>query len=279
MTVGQPNTHPQSRDAVQWELVDEGWGHAAPEAATLYEPANAREYVAVHHRLDVGDDDLLDVGCGSGLALELATLRGARAHGIDASQRLIDIAQDRCPTADLRVGDMQQLPWNDDSFDVVTSFRSIWATTPAAIDEAYRVLRPGGKFAFTVWGDVFSSPHSWALAPFLLAAPEQVDHQAALLGYGDPGVAYAALEHAGFVDIDVLDVPFAWEFPDPATFARALASTGPAYEAICNVGDEAFLDTATAGATAHERAGLPLRAELPVIGYTARTPTGEPHLH
>jgi len=102
-------------------VVDEGWGRKAVEFATLCEPTNCREYVALHHRLDVGAGDrLLDVACGAGLAVELASLRGARCAGIDASPRLIAVARDRSPDADLRVGDMQALPWADEAFDVVT---------------------------------------------------------------------------------------------------------------------------------------------------------------
>jgi hypothetical protein len=44
------------------------------------------------------------------------------------------------------------------------------------------------------------------------------------------------LARCGFVDIERVCVPFAWEFADPETYARTLASTGPAYEAILNVG-------------------------------------------
>ena len=57
----------------QWAMVDEGWGRKAVEFATLSEPGNCREYVAVHHRFGVAAADrLLDVACGSGLAVQLA---------------------------------------------------------------------------------------------------------------------------------------------------------------------------------------------------------------
>ena len=112
---------------MSWQLVDEGWGRRAVEFATLTEPANCREYTAVHHRLGVSERDrLLDVACGSGLAIELANIRGATCAGIDASHRLVKVAQDRSPASDIRVGDMEELPWDADSFDVVTSFRGIW---------------------------------------------------------------------------------------------------------------------------------------------------------
>jgi uncharacterized peroxidase-related enzyme len=76
--------------------VDEGWGRKAVDFATLSEPGNCREYVAVHHRLGVdAGDRLLDLACGSGLAVELARLRGASCSGIDASARLVAVARDR----------------------------------------------------------------------------------------------------------------------------------------------------------------------------------------
>ena len=102
----------------QWVVVDEGWGRKAVDFATLSEPGNCREYVAVHHRLGVdAGDRLLDVACGAGLAVELAGLRGAYCSGIDASARLVAVARDRNPGCDIRVGDMHALPWDPASFE------------------------------------------------------------------------------------------------------------------------------------------------------------------
>jgi SAM-dependent methyltransferase len=254
-----------------WRGVDEGWGRAAADFATLSEPANCREYVAVHHLLEVGDGDrLLDVACGSGLAIELAGLRGAVCAGIDASTRLIAIARDRSPDADIRVGDMHALPWDAGSFDVVTSFRGVWGTTPDAVTEIYRVLTPGGRLGITVWGHIKASPGAWALSPFRLADPPAVANQAAMVALGRPGAGEELLTRAGFVDVRRVDVPFAMEFADPETYARAVAATGPAHEAILAVGEHAFRDAAVRIATERVRSGLPLRAEIALTGYLAR---------
>jgi SAM-dependent methyltransferase len=255
----------------QWLAVDEGWGRKAVDFATLSEPANCREYVALHQQLAIADgDEVLDMACGSRLAIELARARGATCAGIDASDRLAVIARDRNPGSDVRVGDMNRLPWADGSFDVVTSFRGIWGTTPHAVSEAGRVLRPGGRLGITVWGHLKASTGAWALSPFRLAAPPKVENQAAMVALGRPGVGEQALTDSGFREVHRLDVPFAWEFSDPDMYARALISTGPAYEAIQNVGEDEFYRAAVQTAREQLREGLPLRAEILVVGYVAR---------
>jgi SAM-dependent methyltransferase/alkylhydroperoxidase family enzyme len=260
-----------------WRQVDEGWGRRAVEFAALCEPTSCREYVAMHHRLGVGARDrLLDVACGAGLAVELAGLRGARCAGIDASPRLLAVAQDRSPDADLRVGDMNALPWEDESFDVVTSFRGIWNTTPQAVAEVHRVLVPGGRVGISVWGHIKASPGAWALAPLALATPSKVQNQAAMVALGRPGAGEALLESAGFTDIERVDIPFVFELADPDAYARALATTGPAFEAIQAVGEAAFLEAAREAARERVREGLPLRAHIAEVGYLAAKPARRP---
>jgi SAM-dependent methyltransferase len=172
------------------------------------------------------------------------------------------------------VGDMHDLPWDDGSFDVVTSFRGVWGPTPDAVREIYRVLAPGGRLGLTVWGHIKVSPGAWALSPFRLADEPSVANQAAMVALGRPGVGEELLCGHDFVDVQRVDVAFACEFPDPPTYARALASTGPAYEAIRTVGEQAFHDAAVRVAEEQVRAGLPLRARIAVTGYLARKPAG-----
>jgi SAM-dependent methyltransferase len=253
---------------LQWETVDEGWGRRAVDFAALCEPHSCREYVAMHRRLGLGDGiRLLDVACGSGLSIELARIHGAVCSGIDASQRLVDVACYRNPDCDIRVGDMQALPWDDASFDLVTSFRGIWGTTPEAVDEVHRVLVPGGRFAMTVWGDVKKSPGGWMMTPFRWAKPDKVQHQSDMVALGRPGVGEAFLADRGFDIGERFEVPFVIEFPDPETYARGLSSTGPSYEAIQEVGEAEFLARMEAHAAGHVHDGLPLRGEIQLFGY------------
>ena len=207
------------RRVSQWEMVDEGWGRRAVDFAALCEPHSCREYVAVHHRLGItGGQHLLDVACGSGLAIELARIQGAICAGIDASQRLVAVARDRNPDSDIRIGDMEALPWDDETFDIVTSFRGIWGTTPTAVDEVHRVLVPGGRFAMTVWGDVKKSTGGWMFVPFRWATESKVRHQADMVALGRPGIGEAFLAERGFDVAERFEVPFVIEFPDPNAY-------------------------------------------------------------
>ena len=79
----------------------------------------------------------------------MASRRGAEVHGLDASGRLLAIASARTPDGDFRHGDMHDLPWDDETFDAVTSFWGIWGANDQAVGEAGRVLKPGGTLALT----------------------------------------------------------------------------------------------------------------------------------
>jgi len=136
----------------------------------------------------------------------------------------------------------------------------------------HRVLVPGGRVGLTVWGHIKASPGAWALAPFALAAAPKVQNQAAMVALGRPGAGEALLQAAGFTDVERVDIPFVWEFADPQAYARAMASTGPAFEAIQTVGEDSFEQAAVELAQERIRDGLPLRAPIAVVGYLARKP-------
>jgi hypothetical protein len=93
-----------------------------------------------------------------------------------------------------------------------------------------------------------------------------------MVALGRPGAGAEPLARHGFEDVERFTVPFAWEFLDPESYARALASTGPAYEAIQAVGEDEFILRGVEVARGHVREGLPLRAPIDVVGYVARKP-------
>src|ERR1700747_1596936 len=96
------------------------WG-ARPADWALSEDQQTPTYEAALARTDLQPgQSVLDIGCGVGAFLRLVTRRGARAFGIDASEALVELARERLPDTDLRVGEMESLPYEDDTFDLVT---------------------------------------------------------------------------------------------------------------------------------------------------------------
>ena len=196
----------------------------------------------MHHGLGPGTR-LLDIACGSGYAASVAAGRGATVAGLDASEALIAIARARTPGGDFRVGDMFALPFEDDCFDVATSFNGIWKGCEDALREAGRVVRPGGLAGFSFWG----SPKRLGLLPFFatmveLSPPGHVD---ATLNQGDtgrPSVAEQMLAGAGLEFVARGAAQVVNEWPDVDLAVRALASGGPSWPALQAVGYDRFAE-------------------------------------
>lgn len=137
------------------------WG-ARPDDWALTEDLQLPTYEAALERtgLEPGAR-VLDIGCGVGTFLRLVAERGAEPHGIDASEALIAFARGRLPDADLRSGEMEDLPWEDNTFDLVTGFNSFFFANDmvAALREARRVAMPGAPIVIQVWAHT-SAPTS-----------------------------------------------------------------------------------------------------------------------
>jgi ubiquinone/menaquinone biosynthesis C-methylase UbiE len=98
--------------------------------------------------------DLLDIGCGTGLFIEKCTSNGGIAVGLDISKGMIQQARRRCKNTEFVVGTGETLPFDDCSFNVITSLLafSYFKHPQAMLDEAYRVLKPGGTIAICTLG-------------------------------------------------------------------------------------------------------------------------------
>jgi len=229
------------------------WGQRARDWADIAEQAErpwlGPAYELVLERLEVGaGTDVLDVGCGAGRFLRLATDRGANASGIDATPELLAIARERVPEADLRNGDMQFLPFDDASFDVVTGFNSFFyaADVVAALREAARVLRPDGSLALTAFGrhkEQESAPLFDYLGPLMPKPALEGDEPAE----GEPGVIEHLLEEAGLATVDAGYLKITEEHPDLETFLRELMAVGPVRLAVQSSGEEAVRAALTDG--------------------------------
>jgi ubiquinone/menaquinone biosynthesis C-methylase UbiE len=131
------------------------WGSRAQDWTRCGEPAWHEVFTAVLDQARIGEGTRhLDIGCGAGGTLVLSRQRGAIVAGFDAAENLAAIARERVPGAEILVGDMEDLPFADQSFDAVTGINvfQFASDVTKAFAEAARVTRPGGTVTMLVWG-------------------------------------------------------------------------------------------------------------------------------
>jgi len=195
------------------------WALSEDQQLPTYEAA--LEHVSLEPRSRV-----LDVGCGAGSFLRLVAERGGAPHGIDASESLIAFTRDRLPDADLRAGEMENLPWEDDTFDLVTGFNSFFFANDmvAALREAGRVTKPGAPVVIQVWGahERCDLEAMKAVArPFFPPRPADAPADPDL---SQPGLLRDLVTKAGLEAGHEFDATWALVYPDDETLGRALVA-------------------------------------------------------
>ena len=168
-------------------------------------------------------DLVLDVACGYGNTAITARMMGAKVTGIDITPKLLALAKEEEKIAGIngiewREGDVENLPFEDESFDVVLStFGHIFAPNQdLAGKEIIRVLKKGGRLGFTSWppelavgklSEIVSKynplPSSEAFSPYNWGEPEKVKQ---LL----PGIKDIFFER-GTINIPVLSPNHYWQ--------------------------------------------------------------------
>jgi len=218
------------------------WGARARDWAELQESMTRPVYDAVFERTGVGaQTNYLDVGCGSGLAAQLAAERGAKVSGVDAAENLLAIAQSRVSAGQFRVADLEELPFADHTFDVVTGFNSFqYAGNPdAALAQAKRVAKSAGAVVIVTWGE----PEGMQFATFTSALKSLLPPPPP----GTPGPFALSDEHAlrefatkaDLEPMEVFDVDSPFHYADLSTALRGLMSSGNAIRAAELSSDDA----------------------------------------
>jgi len=196
----------KQRHAVMW-----GAGPFEVIAPTL-----AEMHEAIVAAADAGEDDAwLDVGSGTGELAFLAAATGASVRGCDLSPVLVETAKRQAAERGLEipfeVGDAESLPYDDGSFDVVSSsVGAIFAPDHArTAEELGRVCKQGGRLVLTAWtaegriGDFFRVIASYS--------PPPVEGAGAPTQWGDAAYCEALLGPHFELEIQSLNTP--WTAP------------------------------------------------------------------
>jgi 2-polyprenyl-3-methyl-5-hydroxy-6-metoxy-1,4-benzoquinol methylase len=170
------------------EMQRQGWSHFAPLEMFTTPPA-AR---LVNHAHVLPDHHVLDVGCGTGVVAVTAARLGAEVTGLDLTPELLERAHENSRISGMDVqwhqGDVEELPFEDESFDVVLSqFGHMFAPRPAvAVAQMLRVLKPGGTIAFSTWPPELYIGRMFAMVARYAPPPPAGVASPAL--WGDPNV-------------------------------------------------------------------------------------------
>jgi len=200
----------------------------ASNFADFYDAELARHNAHFRVAAAVGRfDQVLDIGCGAGQTTRDAVraANSGRAHGIDLSATMLDIARQRSAAeglsnATFAVADAQNHVFTEAAFDLcISRFGVMFFGDPAAaFANIARAVRPGGRFAFMVWQSW--DRNEWATAiyaaldlePTALAAPGKA------FSLSEPAATTGLLETAGFGAVEFAEInePVFYG-PDPIT--------------------------------------------------------------
>ena len=148
-------------DAEFTRFEHEGWERVADQYDSVWSSLTRQFVPHLINAVGVSTGmSVLDVACGPGYVSAAVKKLGANPTGIDFSRKMVAIARSMFPEVTFREGDAQQLPFTDASFDrVLMNFGLLHLSQPEkACAEAFRVLRPGGKFGFTIWAEPHENP-------------------------------------------------------------------------------------------------------------------------
>lgn len=217
-------------------------------------------------RVVPADARVLEVGCGTGRWLEELESRGGRVAGLDPSAEMLARARRRRLAASLVRGRAERLPWPDGAFDRVVVVNALHHFTDrcAFLDEARRVLAPGGRVA--LFGLIpVADPADWFVHRYW---PETVELD--LGRYPAPDDLVDELCVRGFESVETTVAETIDETIDAERARRSGCLERTSTSQLAMISDAAFEAGAARARAALER-GESLRVRIGIHGTTART--------
>jgi SAM-dependent methyltransferase len=171
------------------------------------------------------DMRVLDICCGPGMLAAGALECNAEAVGLDFAVEAVELARKLVPKGRFQQGDAQALPFQAASFDaVLCGYGLMHLPEPAAaLREILRVLRPGGRAAFSVWD---AAGAGFTLVYEAVRARGSLDvalpHGPDFFQFGSPERMRAALEEAGFTDTAAYSFPQDWHVANTDCYLESI---------------------------------------------------------
>ena len=140
-------------EVTQYEL--DTWGRCAEEYLDTFAGLTSQAIPLLLESVgDCRGRHVLDLGSGPGNVAEVFAECGAEVTGVDFSPQMVQVAQRRYPHIPFREANGEQLPFGDGTFDAVVCNYVVhhFARPEVVFREIFRVLKPGGRFVFAVWG-------------------------------------------------------------------------------------------------------------------------------
>lgn len=226
-------------------LQGELWGKKPEDWAKIQEGTGITGYEHALKILDIKPNDkLLDVGCGSGIFSDLAFIKGAIVTGIDASGPLIDQAKQRNKSIQFSVGEMEDLQFAENTFDIVCGFNSFQyaADIKNALSESKRVLKEKGKLVVMIWGNKEDCEAGSALKAIGRMLPPPPPNAGGPFALSENQLLENTIKEVGFKILNNSDVESVWDYPNLEIALKGLLSAGPSAKAIANSGFQKVKD-------------------------------------
>ena len=193
-------------------------------------------------------ESVLDVACGTGITSITASKQNAKVIGLDLTPQLLTRARQEAAKAEIegvewKEGDAEDLPFDNDSFDVVlSSFGHMFTPRPeVCVSELVRVTKSGGRIAFATWPPELAVGNMFTTISKHIQQPSNA--QPSPLLWGNPDIIRKRFGNnvkelhfeRGFVNVSTLSLNHYWQYMS--------TKFGPLISAIQIVGDKKKVDS------------------------------------